>query len=63
MEEHKQLDNANREKQATPPHGDPLGSGSEAARPETNKDDALNALPEIPDCPPPPPEGPGRESI
>ena len=63
MEEHKQLDNANREKQATPPHGDKLESGIEGSRPEKNKQDALNALPEIPNCPPPPPEGPGRESV
>jgi hypothetical protein len=63
MDEHRQLDNANREHQATPPHGDPLETALTDSQQEKRKEDALDALPEIPDCPPPPPEGPGRESV
>jgi hypothetical protein len=63
MTEHKQLDNANRERQATPPHGDPLDTDTTGSREERKQENALNALPEVPDCPPAPPEGPGRESV
>ena len=63
MGEHKQLDNANREHRATPPHGDKLDTALTDKAQDKKKVDALNALPEIPDCPPPPPEGPGRESV